>query len=125
MKRKFTITGIITLFVFLLFSFNGFANKTSVKIIAPEKADKGTEITIQIEVSHKGNSSGHHTDWVLVKINGEEFKKWEYAKDKLPKDQNFVIEFKVKAEANMEIVATGHCNRHGSKNEEKTSIIVK
>ena len=42
MKRKITFTGIITLFAFLLFSLNGYANKTSVKIIAPEKAKKGT-----------------------------------------------------------------------------------
>ncbi|MDA3953409.1 MAG: desulfoferrodoxin family protein [Bacteroidales bacterium] len=124
MKRKFTITGIITLFAFILFSFNGYANKTSVKVIAPGKAQKGTEITIKIEVSHSGNTSGHHTDWVLVKINGEEYKKWEYPKDKLPENQNFTLEFKVKAEADFEIRAEGHCNRHGSKSEEKVTVKV-
>jgi desulfoferrodoxin (superoxide reductase-like protein) len=124
MKRKFTITGILSLFVFLLFSVSAFANKTSVKVIAPEKAEKGTEITIKIEVTHMGNTKGHYTDWVLVKVNGEEYKKWEYSKENLPETQNFTLEFKIKAESNMEIVVEGNCNKHGSKGEDKVTIIV-
>ena len=124
MKRKLTITSILSLFVFLLFSFGAFANKTSVKVIAPEKATKGTEITIKIEVSHIGNTKGHYTDWILVKVNGEEYKKWEYSKDNLPESQNFTLEFKIKAESNLEIIVEGNCNKHGSKGEDKVTVIV-
>lgn len=124
MKRKLAITSILSLFVFLLFSFGTFANKTSVKIIAPEKASKGTEITIKIEVSHIGNTKGHYTDWILVKVNSEEYKKWEYSKDNLPESQNFTVEFKIKAESNLEIIVEGNCNKHGSKGEDKVTIIV-
>ena len=124
MKRKLTITSILSLFVFLLFSFGAFANKTSVKVIAPEKATKGSEITIKIEVSHIGNTKGHYTDWILVKVNGEEFKKWEYSKDNLPESQNFTVEFKIKAESNLEIIVEGNCNKHGSKGEDKVTVIV-
>ena len=124
MKRKLTITSILSLFVFLLFSFGAFANKTSVKVIAPEKATKGSEITIKIEVSHIGNTKGHYTDWILVKVNGEEYKKWEYSKDNLPESQNFTLEFKIKAESNLEIIVEGNCNKHGSKGEDKVSVIV-
>ena len=123
MKRKITFTTIITL-VFLFISTGIFANKTSVKIIAPEKAQKGTEITVKIEVSHIGNTSGHFTDWVWVKVNGEEYKRWEYSKDNLPENQNFTLEFTIKAESNLEIIAEGNCNRHGSKGEEKVTVIV-
>ena len=123
MKRKITFTTIITL-VFLFISTGIFANKTSVKIIAPEKAQKGTEITVKIEVSHIGNTSGHFTDWVWVKVNGEEYKRWEYTKDNLPENQNFTLEFTIKAESNLEIIAEGNCNRHGSKGEEKVTVIV-
>ena len=124
MKRKHAITWILSLFVFLLFSVSTFANKTSVKVIAPEKAEKGTEITIKIEVTHMGNTKGHYTDWVLVKVNGEEYKKWEYSKENLPETQNFTLEFKIKAESNLEIVVEGNCNKHGSKGEDKVTVVV-
>lgn len=124
MKKKFASFAISLIAVFCLSVIGSFANKTSVKIIAPEKAQKGTEITIKIEVSHMGNSGGHHTDWVWVKVNGKEYKKWEYTKDKLPENQNFIIEFTIKADSNLEIIAEGHCNRHGSKGENKVTIKV-
>jgi desulfoferrodoxin (superoxide reductase-like protein) len=124
MKQKLKITGILTFFAFLLFSTGAFANKTSVKVVAPEKAKVGTEITIKIEVSHMGNSRGHHTDWVSLKINGKEVKKWEYTKDILPENSTFTLEYKIKTDKNLEIIAQGHCNRHGSKGEDKVTVIV-
>lgn len=124
MKRQFSMISILTLFFVLALSFNGWANKTSVEITAPEKATKGSEITIKIEVSHFGNSRGHHTDWVVVKINGEEYKKWEYNKDALPEDSNFNLEFTITAEEDMEIIAKGNCNKHGSKGKDKVKIVV-
>ena len=124
MKNKFTITSILSVFIFLLFSLSTFANKTSVKVIAPEKADKGSEITVKIEVNHIGNTKGHYTDWVWVKVNGEEYKRWEYSKENLPENQNFTLEFKIKAESNLEIIVEGNCNRHGSKGEDKVTVVV-
>ena len=124
MKRKHVITWVLSLFVFLLFSVNTFANKTSVKIIAPEKAQKGSEVTIKIEVSHFGNTKAHYTDWVYVKVNGEEYKRWEYSKDNLPKNQNFTLEFTIKVGENLEIIAEGNCNKHGSKGTDKVNIKV-
>ncbi len=124
MKLKTIITGILSFVIFLLFSFGSYANKTSVTVIAPEKAKKGTEITIKIEVKHVGNTKGHYTDWVWVKINGEEYKKWEYTPKSLPESQNFTLEFKIKAEKNLEIIAEGNCNKHGSKGENKAIVVV-
>lgn len=124
MKRKTIIYSIVLTAIFILFSSGIFANKTEVKIIAPEKAAKGTEVTIKIEVTHMGNSAGHHTDWVWIKINGKEYKKWEYTKDNLPENQNFTLEIKIKVEENLEIIAEGNCNKHGSKGENKVTIKV-
>jgi desulfoferrodoxin (superoxide reductase-like protein) len=123
MKQKLIGTSILT-FVFLLFSFATFANKTSVTINAPEKAKIGTEVTVKIEVKHVGNTSRHYSDWIIVKINGEEYKKWEYSSDNLPPDQSFVLKFKIKVERDMEIIAEGHCNKHGSKGIDKINIKV-
>ncbi|OFX88522.1 MAG: hypothetical protein A2W99_08975 [Bacteroidetes bacterium GWF2_33_16] len=124
MKLKSIVQSIAVMAIFLSFSSGVFANKTGVKIIAPEKVAKGTEVTIKIEVTHMGNTAGHHTDWVWIKINGKEYKKWEYNKDNLPENQNFVLEFTLKAEENMEIIAEGNCNKHGSKGENKVTIKV-
>jgi desulfoferrodoxin (superoxide reductase-like protein) len=124
MKRQFSMISILTLLFVLALSFNGWANKTSVEITAPEKATKGSEITIKIEVSHFGNSRGHHTNWVVVNINGEEYKKWEYNKEYLPEDSNFNLEFTITAEEDMEIIAEGNCNKHGSKGKDKVKIVV-
>lgn len=125
MKKKLIQTGIISLFVFLLFSTNSFANKTSVTITAPEKAEKGSEVIVKIDVKHMGNTKAHYTNWVVVKINGKEFKKWEYNSKSLPDNQNFSVEFKVKVESKLEIIANGNCNKHGSKGEDKVTIEIK
>ncbi len=124
MKSKFRITSTLALIFFLFLSLGSFANKTSVKIVAPEKAEAGTEVTIKIEVTHIGNTKAHFSDWVVVKINGEEYKKWEYNKDNLPDSQNFTLEFKIKAETDLEIVAEGNCNKHGSKGEDSATVKV-
>jgi desulfoferrodoxin (superoxide reductase-like protein) len=124
MKRKFINTIFLSLVLFLLFSTSSFANKTSVKIIAPEKAKAGSEITVKIEVNHKGNTTKHYSKLILVKVNGKEYKKWEYSKDKLPESQNFTLEFKIKVELKLEIEVEGKCNKHGSKGSKKAVINV-
>jgi len=124
MKTKFIVRSILTLVIFFAFTLSGYANKTGVKIVAPEKVKKGTEVTVKIEVSHFGNSKGHYTDWVVVKVNGEEFKRWEYKPDSLPEDQNFILEFTITADKNLEIIAEGNCNKHGSKGDDKVTIVV-
>lgn len=105
-------------------------NKTSVTVQAPEKAEKGTEITITINVMHSGNSRLHHTDWVYLKINGEEVKRWEYDKNNLPPGENFTLEYKYviaeDASDNDELIieAKGNCNVHGSNGESTVTVKV-
>lgn len=122
MKDSILRIGILSLLI--LFSASVFANKTSVTVIAPEKATKGSEITVKVEVKHIGNTARHYTDRIVLKINGEEYKKWEYNKKSLPDNQNFTVEVKVKADQNLEIIAEGNCNKHGSKGEDKATVLV-
>lgn len=124
MKRKNILASIFTLMALIFISSGVFANKTSVTVVAPEKVKKGTEITVKIEVKHMGNTKGHFTDWVWLKVNGEEVKRWEYSRDQLPESQNFTLEFKVVADSNLEIIAEGNCNKHGSKGTDKVNIKV-
>ncbi|MCU0460840.1 MAG: hypothetical protein MUF36_02305 [Bacteroidales bacterium] len=100
--------------IFLLASLNVMANKTSVEIKGPATAKKGTEVTIMINVTHKGNSKAHHTDWVYLKLNGKEIKRWEYNKENLPTSETFTVEYKMMVSEDCTLETEGHCNLHGS-----------
>jgi desulfoferrodoxin (superoxide reductase-like protein) len=113
MKSNLLITGLTFVFFFLA-TAGVFANKTSVTIEAPATAKIGEEITITINVKHMGNTAMHFTDWVWLKVNGEEVKRWSFSKTVLPKEQNFKLTFTVKVTGDMKIDAEGHCNLHGS-----------
>ncbi len=100
------------------------ANRTSVEVKAPSSAEAGETITVKIDVSHRGNTARHHTDWVYLKIDGEEVKRWEYSRSDLPEDQNFTVEYVFEIEKTVELEAKGNCNLHGSTGEDKKTISV-
>lgn len=108
--------------LFCLFLTGALANKTSVEIKAPAEVKSGTEVTITINVIHNGNSKSHHTDWVFLKINGKEVKRWAYDKASLPPDGSFSVEFKYTPTEAMTIEAEGHCNIHGSTGLKNTVV---
>jgi len=100
--------------IFLIASLNVMANKTSVEVKGPATAKKGSEVTFVINVTHKGNSKAHFTDWVTVKFNGKEVKRWEYTKASLPSSEKFTLEFKMVVPEDGTLEVQGHCNLHGS-----------
>jgi len=108
--------------ILLFSSIDLMANKTNVEITAPSEIKKGTELTLVINVIHKGNSKAHHTDWVWLKINGQEVKRWQYSKENLPPDENFTLEYKVTVTDDMNIEAQGHCSIHGSAGVKNTKV---
>ncbi len=117
-------TIILALLVFFISSV-AFANKTSVTISTSEqKVKKGTEVTITLNVQHKGNSSMHHTDWVTLTVNGKELKKWTYDKKNLPTVGNFTLTYKIVVDQTTKIQAQGNCNMHGSAGGATAAIIV-
>lgn len=110
MKKLILLTTALLMFCGL----NLMANKTSVEIKAPATVKKGSEVTIIINVTHKGNSKMHFTDWVTLKLNGKEIKKWAYTKESLPSSENFTLEYKMTVTEDGTVEAEGHCNLHGS-----------
>lgn len=90
------------------------ANKSAVSIEAPAAVRAGEEATIIINVSHRGNSSLHYTNRLVVKANGEEIARWNFSSGNRPEAENFSREVKLKIEAETEIVAEANCNLHGS-----------
>ena len=108
----------------LIIPVSAMANKTSVELTAPEKAEKGSEVTVVIHVKHMGNSATHFTDWVSVKINGKEVKRWEYNKKERPEAGNFTLEYKFVLNEKSKIVVQGNCSKHGSAGPKEVVIDV-
>lgn len=121
---KKVIPALLVLAV-LAFSSNALANKTAVTISAPESVEAGAEVTITITVSHKGNSSMHFTNWVVVKADGEEIARWDFKSSQRPEGEKFTREVKYKVAKSVEITAQGHCNIHGSPDPSVFKITVK
>jgi len=105
---------LMTTVLFLFSGLNLMANKTSVDVKGPATVKKGSEVTITINVTHKGNSKMHHTDWVTLKLNGKEVKKWEYTREILPATENFKLEYKMTVTEETTVEIQGNCNMHGS-----------
>lgn len=121
---KVKTLGVAWICLLCFLSTSAFANKSSVEVEAPEKAAKGEEIRIKVHVSHDGNSFMHHTDWVYIKVNGEEVKRWEYSMFGKPPSEAFTEEITFTVNERLEIEAKAHCNLHGSKNTARSTVYV-
>ena len=123
MKRTYsTCFPVLLLILLCVISSEVLANKTAVRIEVPESAEKGTEITIKVHVSHDGNNFLHYTNWVSIKINGQEVKRWKFSMFKRPESDNITLKIKYLITESITIVAEANCNRHGSDGA-KTAIV--
>ncbi|OGD29257.1 MAG: hypothetical protein A2Y56_10505 [Candidatus Aminicenantes bacterium RBG_13_63_10] len=112
MMRRITT---FSLFLFLAFASEALANKTEASLAGPESAAAGTEVTITVNISHRGNSAFHYTDWVWVKADGVEIARWDFKSSSRPESEKFSREVKFTVNKPVEITAEGHCSIHGSK----------
>ncbi len=83
-------------------------------IQAPEKATKGTDITIIITVSHSTNNMFHYTKWAKIMVNGKEISRWDYSWNDRPESEVFTKEVTYMATGPLDITAEASCNMHGS-----------
>ncbi|MBM4276729.1 MAG: hypothetical protein FJ130_02465 [Deltaproteobacteria bacterium] len=119
------------LFVLMMVPFSSlyarpaFANKSSTSIDAPTNVPKGSEVTIRITVSHKGNSFLHYTNWLRVIVNQKEIARWDFSSGQRPEAEVFTREVKLNALENMEVTAEANCNLHGSAGPTTIKISVK
>jgi len=102
-----------------------FADKTSVSIDAPDTAKKGSVIVITVKVSHNGNNFMHYTDWVSLRVNGAEVKRWKFSSGAKPESENFTRQVEYKVEGPVSIEAEGNCNIHGSAGKAVKTVLVK
>jgi desulfoferrodoxin (superoxide reductase-like protein) len=121
-------TGLIVLVVLMAFCvLTGVAraNKSASAITVPESADRNTEITIRVTVTHSANSAAHHTEWLKVSVNGKEVARWEFTSSSLPEGGTFTREIKHRLAENAEVRAEASCNVHGSAGVNTARVKVK
>jgi len=127
MKANLTLSlfGLLLL-VFLAPVGTAHADKSGVVLEAPEKVTKGTEVLMKVHVSHSSNSLFHHTNWVRVKVNGEEVRRWEYdSLNHLPPGAKFTKEIRFIVNMPTEVEAEANCNLHGSRGPDNKKILLK
>jgi desulfoferrodoxin (superoxide reductase-like protein) len=115
----------LTLLAILAMVQTAYADKSSVTISAPETVSRGTEVTVRLTVTHSGNNFFHYTNWVIFKVNGKEFSRWDFTSKNRAEDSSFVREAKILVGEPIELVAEANCNLHGSKGPAKHAIAVK
>ncbi|MBW1779443.1 MAG: hypothetical protein JRL30_01775 [Deltaproteobacteria bacterium] len=125
MKTRKRVMGLIALCFLLLGGSNVLADKSAVKIEAPDQVTKGSEAVIKVRVTHSANNMFHYTDWVTVKANGREIGRWEYSANSRPEAAVFTREIKVPVNEDLQIEAEANCNLHGSAGVDRKKISVK
>jgi len=123
-QKRIFFFAVSTFMVLLWVPGQAHADKSSVRIEAPTQAPIGATIPITLHVSHSGNNFVHHTDWVVVKINGEEAKRWEFGMFSTPDNENFTLTMTHAMTGPIEIEAEASCNIHGSAGIAKHSVTV-
>lgn len=114
LTRRKLLFGLITMSFCSFFPRPVFANKSSATIDAPASIPKGSEVTIRVTVTHKGNSFLHYTNWLRVIVNQKEFARWDFSSGQRPEAEVFTREVKLNAIEPLEVTAEANCNLHGS-----------
>ena len=124
--KVFRLIGIlaVAMGIAIFISVPAWANKSETKIEAPQTAEKGSEITIKVTVTHSANSAFHYTEWLWVQVNGKEVARWDFGSKK-PEGATFTREIKVKVDGDLEIKGKANCNMHGSANEAVVKVTAK
>jgi len=123
-RRHFLFYVLITAVSIVFSSHPAFANKSSVRIEAPETAAMGQEITIKLHIAHDGNNFIHHTDRVSLKINDQEIQQWTYGMFDTPESEKFTLEIRYTIEGPITITAQADCNMHGSTGISEKTITI-
>ena len=124
-RRDFIVASGVLVAGVLVSRGTAWADKAETKIVAPQSAAPGSEITIRVTVIHSANNFFHHVEWLWVQINGKEIGRWEYSATHLSDGATFTKEIKYMADGDLEIKGKASCNLHGSANEAVVKVTAK
>lgn len=125
MTRRKLLFILMMLPGFPFYARSAFANKAAASIEAPQSVQKGSEATIRVTVTHKGNSSLHYTKSLQVSANKKEIARWDFSSGQIPEAEVFTREVKITAPEDLEVTAEAHCNIHGSMGPATVKVSIK
>jgi desulfoferrodoxin (superoxide reductase-like protein) len=125
MTRRKLLFVLMMLPIYPFYIRSAFANKASTSIEAPQTIQKGSEVTIRVTVTHKGNSFLHYTKALQVIANKKEIARWDFTSGRRPEAEVFTKEVKTTALEDLEVTAEAHCNIHGTTGPATVKISVK
>ncbi|MBM4305484.1 MAG: hypothetical protein FJ115_15970 [Deltaproteobacteria bacterium] len=125
MTRRKLLFVLMMVPFYSLYARSAFANKSSTSIEAPQTAQKGSEVTIRVTVTHRGNNFIHYTNWLRVSANQKEIARWDFSSGQRPEAEVFTREVKLNAFEDLEVIAQANCNVHGSTGPATVKISVK
>lgn len=112
---KLNFVSMVGFLVIILLSASPLlANKSAVSLEGPASAKKGQEVTLKVNVVHRGNSKFHYTKSLVVWANKKEIARWTFSPSSLPEAENFSREIKLTITEETEVEAEARCNLHGS-----------
>ena len=123
--KKVCAIWIIGCVMFFFLGGTALANKSEASIEAPAEAPKGSEITINITVTHNANNFLHYTESLRVTAGDKEIGRWIFTRFQRPEAAVFTRAIKVTVTEDMEIKAEASCNIHGSKGPAIVKITAK
>lgn len=125
MTRRRLLFILTMLPFYSLLAQSAFANKSSTSIEAPQTVPKGSEATIRVTVTHRGNNFIHYTKSLQVIANKKEIARWDFSSGQRPETEVFTREVKTTVLEDLEVAAEAHCNMHGSMGPATVKISVK
>ncbi|MGB9836265.1 MAG: desulfoferrodoxin family protein [Candidatus Saccharicenans sp.] len=112
---KLNFVSMVGFLVIILLSASPLlANKSAVSLEGPASAKKGQQVTLKVNVAHRGNSKFHYTKNLVVLANKKEIARWTFSPSSLPEAENFSREIKLTIAEKTEVEAEARCNLHGS-----------
>lgn len=114
MTRRKLLIALLAFPIIPFYARSALANKSSASIEAPQTVSKGSEVTIRVTVTHRGNSFLHYTKWLQVIANRKEIARWDFSSGQRPEAEVFTREVKLNVLEDLEVISEAHCNIHGS-----------
>ncbi len=74
---RFALSPAFLALMIPLLGSNAPANESAVSLQASSTVQRGSEVIIQLKVTHEGNGFLHYTEWVYVMANGKEIARWQ------------------------------------------------
>ena len=124
-KQKFCVRVVFLLVLTFLFVTHLWANEPVVMINAKPIENQSTNYEIIITVYHDSKGRSHYIDRVVLLLNEEPVKVWQFSQKDSPKDFPFTLKESIKISAHgPSIVAVkANCRSHGESARVSLQII--